>query len=379
MSLFDDGIVCELHCQYWSAEVQLKPRDLGLDPAKVSKAFSLGRKDLIPDEVMVKFRSNESAARALMDKNSFQFRLGRSARFLTYAKIDETIIPIEDLIEERKQLVRDLVANYETYKEQMRPIYIEAAEKAFDNLKAGGVLEFSIEGLEAEKQAFINTYLEQINRLYPTAESLLDKFKMWIEVWPSIEIAKTSIQVAGNTSAEALRNQVDASTAQMRNDLAEQAEEKVKRTVDIERYKAETTDRIRRYTDDVVAALRQQTRDLCDEVAENIRSGQVVTGRTYNRIKNFMEHFKKMNFVGDKAVEEQLDNFKKEFLDVFPTEQVREDTELQTELSNRLVAISRRATELSDVSEITGQYVRKVAFKRGNGNGGNNGSDPSNN
>ena len=158
------------------------------------------------------------------------------------------------------------------------------------------------------------------------------------------------------------------------SDLTEKASTEAKRQLDIQDYKAQTHERIGGFVDDVVKVLREQTVDLCNSVAENIKNGQVVTGRTYNRIKDFIDRFQDMNFVGDTQVEEQLGALKKEFLDVFPTTQVRDDVELKDELRNRLVAISKTVTDLSDVSEITGQYVRRVAFKR---NGGTNGNAPS--
>jgi cell division FtsZ-interacting protein ZapD len=92
----------------------------------------------------------------------------------------------------------------------------------------------------------------------------------------------------------------------------------------------------------------------------------VITGRTFNRIKDFINRFEEMNFVGDTVVEEQLKSFRKEFLDVFETSQVREDPELQEELTRRLRLISQAAMDTTDVSEITGAYSRRVLFNRDN-------------
>jgi hypothetical protein len=88
----------------------------------------------------------------------------------------------------------------------------------------------------------------------------------------------------------------------------------------------------------------------------------IIKGQTYNRIKDFIDKFQDMNFVGDTVVEEQLKALNKEFLEVFPTSQVREDPELQEELSQRLLVIAKTAAETTDVSEITGEYSRKVLW-----------------
>jgi len=366
MSIYHDGTLVDIHVRYWTGSKLLTAQDLGLTEEQVSEAFKLGKKDLVPAEIMKQFWKLESRARGIVEKNAFEFPVGH-ARFLPYRRARKVFDELEACKVEWVQATNSLIENLPLYKEQMRPVYRVAAEQAFLNQIPAGVQEFSMDDREAEKEAFIQNYITRIEASYPEAKSLQARFDMY---WDTFEI---SLDAQKTTSSNMLARMANDEQAVL-SDLTEKASTEAKRQLDIQDYKAQTHERIGGFVDDVVKVLREQTVDLCNSVAENIKNGQVVTGRTYNRIKDFIDRFQDMNFVGDTQVEEQLGALKKEFLDVFPTTQVRDDVELKDELRNRLVAISKTVTDLSDVSEITGQYVRRVAFKR---NGGTNGNAPS--
>ena len=63
----------------------------------------------------------------------------------------------------------------------MRPVYLEAAEKAYMNRKP----ETETFGLErdivAEKQTFIDTFMARIEALYPPVSTLKQRFSLGLE------------------------------------------------------------------------------------------------------------------------------------------------------------------------------------------------------
>ena len=350
MSIFHDGVLCDVHVSYWSGAKHLTAEDLGLTQEEVSKAFKLGTKELIPDTVMHAFRLIESRARQAVITNSFPFPIGH-AQFLPKSRAEKVFTELEAYKAEYDQLVEDLIANYQTYKDTMRPIYREAAETAFINQVPAGVSEFSIEGREADKDRYVQNFLARIEAHYPAAETLRSRFSLTWDVY-------TISLDAEKTTESHLLHQAAREEAQQTLNLQTQ----VKHQLDIEGYKEQTTQRIGGFVNEVVTTLRQQTMKLCDTIAQNIKDGMVITGRTTNRLKEYIDKFQDMNFVGDSVVEEQLQTFKKEFLDIFPTDQLREDPELQEELGRRLTLISKAAAETVDVSDITGQYTRRVMW-----------------
>ena len=357
MSIFHDGVLCDVHVRYWSGAKLLTPEDLGLTEEEVSKAFKLGKKELIPDNVMKQFRTIEGRARAEVALNSFPFPIGH-ANFLPKRRAEKVFQKLEDCKTEYNRLTEDLIQNYPAYKEAMRPIYQEAAETAYLTQTPTGVTEFSIEGREADKETYVRNFLARIEAHYPPAESLRSRFDLNWDVYT------ISLNAEQTTASNLLRNVSREKESQL-SDLRTQAIVEAKQKLDIEAYKSQTESRIGGFVGEVVNALRSQTIQLCESVTANIKDGMVVTGRTYNRIKDFIDRFQDMNFVGDSVVEEQLGKLKKEFLDVFQTDQVREDPELQEELTRRLRFIAQAAAETTDVSEITGEYSRRVLFNKG--------------
>ena len=95
----------------------------------------------------------------------------------------------------------------------------------------------------------------------------------------------------------------------------------------------------------------------------HIHSGKVVTGATIKSLKNFVENFKELNFVGDIKIEEELDNLQRNFLDAYSSEQITKQIDLQSELKRRLGKLAKIAKETTDINSITGQYKRKISWK----------------
>lgn len=359
MSIFHDGVLVDVHVRYWTGAVHLQPADFGLTPEQVSTAMKLGRKYLVPEEIIKRFRTIESRARYIVESNAFRFPVGH-ANFVPKRRQEKVFGELEGCKQEYIQLTTDLIENFDLYKEQMRPVYQEAAEKAYENSRPAGVNTFSIESQDAEKEEFIRSFLARIDSYYPEPQTLASKFEVNWDVYTiSLDASKT-------TASSALARMQMEDEAHL-HELSSQAMREARHQLDVEAYKDQTQERIGGFVDDVVKVLRSQTKNLCEEVANNIRNGQVVTGRTFNRIRDFIDKFQDMNFVGDSEVEEQLNALRREFLDVHPTENVRDNGELQEELTRRLMFISEKASEISDVSEVTGEYSRRVLFNRAGG------------
>ena len=152
--LFKDGILVDVNVSFWSAAKTLTPEDLGLKQSDVADAYKLGHKFLIPPEIIGKFRTVEGKARRTVEVNSFHFPIG-NARFIPKKKFVKVLDELMDFRTEYGKLIDNLVENYEAYKLQMIPVYVEAAEMAY--LKSQPVVkEFNIETEEAQKSEFIS-------------------------------------------------------------------------------------------------------------------------------------------------------------------------------------------------------------------------------
>lgn len=265
-----------------------------------------------------------------MEVNSFHFPIG-NARFVPKKKFVEVHKDLNELKATYMALVDKLIENYEAHKLQMVPIYMEAAETAF--LKSQPEQkEFSIEGLENEKQEFINNFMKRIQDHYPDAITLREKFDLY---WDVFQVSMPEMEEADAQNLEA----------------AELAK--------IE-YQKQVQQKMAGFVDDVVTSLRSQATELCSKMAQSLKEGKVIHSKSIQSLKDYIENFKSLNFVGDKVVEEQLDTFKKEFLDIHDAKTINESTDLKEELGRKIHEIVEIAGSVSDISEITGQYKRKV-------------------
>ena len=96
---------------------------------------------------------------------------------------------------------------------------------------------------------------------------------------------------------------------------------------------------------------------LHHEVAE----GKVIGSNTIQSLSSFVDRFRELNFVGDRKIEDQLDDLQKTYLNV-QQEPIRGGTELQVELKRRLTELVESVSDKTDINTVTGEYSRKVQW-----------------
>ena len=336
MNIFKDGLLIDVNVSFWSGAKILKAEDLGLKEENVAKAYKLGRKMLIPPEVIQGFRQVEGRARHVVETNSFKFPIG-NARFIPKKKFQKVSDELKQCQQEYIELTEKLIENYDKYRDEMLPIYKEAAEIAFVQQEPVGVQEFNLEDKEAQKEAFVRMFMDRIQSYYPSSDTLRAKFALQ---WDIYEIALPK-----------LRKGDEASIIEdiAKNDIFEQE------------YRAQTQQKIGAFVEDVVKTLRQETLEICGRIATNIKEGKVIKGRTLTSLREFIDKFQDLNFVGDTTVEAHLDNLRKEFLDVHTSEEISE-APMQEELSRRIGEITTIASNMTDINAVTGEYNRIISW-----------------
>lgn len=337
MSIYQDGILISVNVCYWSGAKKLLNEDMGLSKDKVVDAFKLGRKMLIPEKTIQAFKTIESRARYAVDSCSFKFPIG-SANFVPKKKFAKVVETLKECKLEYDRLTEDLIAHYDEYKQAMSPIYREAAEIAYVAQAPAEVVEFNIEDREQEKETYMRQFFERIQAYYPSPESLREKFSL---DWTVYEVALPRMRVA-----EADKVSTDIAVSEIAN----------------EEYRIQAQQKIGKFIDEVVQTLRTETLELCNHIVANITEGKVIKGRTLTSLKDFIDKFQDLNFVGDVKIEKQLDILRKEYLSVHTPEQISEQPELQEELKRRLGKLAEVATDMTDISSVTGEYRRKIQW-----------------
>jgi hypothetical protein len=333
--IFKDGVLMQVHVSFWSGARILKPEDLGLRPDQIAETYKLGRKFLIPESVIAEFRHIEGKARNLVDKYSHPFPFG-NARFVTWRAYKKVAEQLKELKEQYMVLAEKLVVNYDKYRAEVLPIYQEAAEKAWLTSQPP-LIEGSLEGFDQAKQEYTQKFLDRIGSYYPQVQTLRAKFSL---IWNEYEIAAPEMRELDEGS-RAEREQIirDARSA-MQN-------------------------KIEGFVTDVVKVLRSETAEICGRIANAVKEGKVIKSTTVDSLRNFIERFKDMNFVGDETISAQLDAVQKELLDAHPAKSFIDNQELREELGRKLTVIAEEATKVTeqDINSVTGDYRRKVNWE----------------
>lgn len=338
MNIFKDGVLVSVHVSFWSGARALGAEDLGLKPEDITDAFKLGKKFLIPSSVIRGFRKIEGKARHIVDSNSFPFPVG-SARFIPRKKFEKVYKDLLDFQGTYMKLVDELVENYDKYRQEMIPIYEQAAEVAFINQTPEMATFGPDYDRDADRKAFKEAFLRKLETFYPPAESLRKRFSL---DWDVYEIAVPRMK---QTSSEVV------------------LEEEQKRSMAQQDYQKQIHAKIGSFVEDVVKVLRCETVELCDRITKSLRDKKVIHGATLSSMRNFIDRFQGLNFVGDNQVEKQLDSLRKEILDVYPAERFKEDPEIQQELGRRIGEIRELATNMTDINSVTGEYSRKISWQ----------------
>lgn len=303
--IFQDGVLVDLNIGYWTATRRNTFEDLGLKPGGVPDfVVGLGTKRLIPKEMADSWQKIASASRYIIERRSFVFPVGQ-ARF----------VPIDAL----PQIEEDLNAKKAEF------------EKASAALLDG-------DNYTKVRDAMLKEFPEHaaaLSRLYPTVEVVRSTFYF---VWSVFNVSLPH------------RAQLKAFDKKKRAES-----EKV-----LAQYRQKLEQRMAEFIADVVGTMRTKTVELCLRISEKIKSGDVITNQSLNSIRGFIGRFREMNFVGDERIESLLARLEKNVLGDRDADAFKDNDVLQKELAKSLDGIRKAAEAVTDVSEITGGYGRRI-------------------
>jgi hypothetical protein len=126
-----------------------------------------------------------------------------------------------------------------------------------------------------------------------------------------------------------------------------------------ERFKADLREQFDSFLQDAVIDLRFQVQETCLRVAERVAKGDLINGNSVKSLTHIIDKFMNLNFIGDKKISDQLDDLRGTLRTLDPAE-LKENESLRKTLGATAAQIAKDAADISDVSEITGQYKRRI-------------------
>ena len=300
-----EGVLLSVSVRYWRAAKRLQAQDLGLDPEDVAdRLISLGHKRLMPKDALAAFALIESRAHALVEAATFPF-LNGIARFLPNRKLSD-VTGMLSRLESEFQEARNAFANrYASLREEALREWREQARRLADDPER---------------------IVASVSAAFP-APDRLDRYF-------SFNTSLFQIQLPATLDAELVTSGERQALMRAREQAAQDARRKISEGVET-------------FVGDCVASLRQQTAQLCDEMLESFRSGKTgVHQRTLNRLTEFIDNFRALNFANDEELESRLIRVREQYLTT-TAETYRDDEHARRRMTDGIRKLADAARELA--------------------------------
>jgi hypothetical protein len=300
--IFSDGVLVDLQIGFWSAKRRNTADDLGIEQEDIPEfVIGLGTKRLVPKELSDSWQRLAARARYILRHHSFVFPIGNTS----FAPTNSLPFIEEELNKLKEQFEKAG----------------ESLWKNYDKIRADMLEEFP-------------QHRAALSRLYPPRELVRRAFYFTWDVF-NVTLPK--------------REQLAAFDRKKAAD-GEKA---------LARYRVKLEERMQNFVVDVVSTMRAKVAAACLAITERVKGGDVVTNRSLNSLRGFIESYRELNFAGDQRIETMLTALEKEVL-TNDADAFKDDAALQRTLIQTLDNVRKAAEAVTDISEITGGYQRRI-------------------
>ena len=328
-NIFANGILVDICICAWTAEKQLTAEDLGINPEKLPRSFKLGKKALIPPQIIAKFKHMDYVGRHLLNTLSFPFPFG-NARFLPKKLFTKFNDEFDQLKLEWDAAVVDLVQNYATYKRDMQADFISAAKEAYERIQ-------KIQGAcSIPQDEFINQFLSRVEKLYPRPDTIFNRFDISFSVY--------QMEIPDLTEAT----------------ISDIAEENDKIRLLQETFQKKMIKEMESYAEKLVKENRDRVTVALECLKEALDGKKKYTDKTAHVIENMVNDFLNLDIVDDTRLKKALIAFKAKWIDGNTSAIIRNKTALQKEMLNELTIISNIIMDAAEIKALADGYREKI-------------------
>lgn len=342
-NIFTNGVLVDVNIRAWTGEKQLTAQDLGLPVEKMPKAFRLGRKLLVPAEILGQFKRLDHLARTLLLTRSYPFPFG-GARFVPKKAFVDFVEEFEELQRQYDAAVKDLIDHYDTYRIEMRSQFLAAAKTAYNRLSQlhgyDGLLKKDEKGNSTgenlTEDEFVNAFLERIEKSYPTIEKLQEKFSM--------NYVPFQMELPDLSQAT----------------IDDVASEKTKIELLQRGYQSKMRKELESYAHKIVEENRARVQKVVDTLTDNIENNRRFTESSRNMVISMIDNFGRLNIAEDTNLEKGLVAFKRKYMDPNPAKKIRESDEIQNNMLIDLKKIQLAVKNTEQINALAQAYKQKI-------------------
>jgi len=313
-----EGCMITTHFSFWKGRVRLEPADLSLNKVDIDRhLISLGHKKIMGRNAnrIDQFKALGNRFSEVVLRNSFQFL--DKLRYVPNNKLEEVRQQLDSIREEAQALVLQFMADFAQLREQAEQEWLTFAQTATD---AQGNLLFT----EAE----VPLFMAKIRNAFPTVQQLQQKFKFSYNV-VSINLPEGQVQMQVSSIRE------EQQIADARSAIIQ--EEAQKLATESEEFLRNCLVEMRT---GLVQCVEQCSRTMADGKSK-------INQKTLNKLRNYFEQVRSMNFANDRQLTGIIDNFEQQFLGTTAGEYRDNDSALQA-LRNGVSNLATQARELAN-------------------------------
>jgi hypothetical protein len=278
LRLMQKGVIIQLHIGYWRPYSRLSESELGIsEDGSVKEYLQLGRKKLLPPEMVSRLENIEKRARYALEENSFKCFWGRFVPVTAWNRWRDE----NEEIKGQFYTIRDeVISNLPQSIGQLRDIYSQMAIEAYKRSKYDSQAQVPDHYIET----FISKCLEQI----PSPDDMRRLFK-YEEIYTYIPLPnQLTLQQAGTSPEDAMRHQV----AQEMNDHKQEM--------------------VADFLAEINASLRTTVVDVCQSVRDSIRRNERLVPRSVMGLRNLLSKLERLNFHDDDQLTKMMDDIRSE-------------------------------------------------------------------
>lgn len=338
--IFEKGVLVDLDASWWAGQRKLRPQDLGIPVEEIDMdLFSLGRKRFIPKNWIGNFRKHEQACRLAISENSFRYT-GQMAWFLPLTSLEYVVEQLEFHKKEFFKVVEEFKKEYPRIKEQMIQKYSDEVPKIYERLKhlaKGSILTI---------EKFRESFMTHIKEFYPQ-----DPTQFFRLEWTFFEFT--------------LPRGTEAVKVDLKKKMDEKEIETEKKRAIIKKYQESMTTQVNDFLVSVTKSLRNSTFELVSKINEQMNDGNI-TDKRLERLRSFVEKFRRINFINDYEMERELKNLE-ELIKEKNANDFKTNEDLETSLKkafSSVVAIATKDDSEKIIKEAFGSVGRKVGKKK---------------
>lgn len=277
LRLMQKGILIQLHIGYWRPYSRLSESELGIsEGGSVKEYLQLGRKKLLPPEMVAMLENIEKRARYALEENSFKCFWGRFVPVTAWNRWrDEN----EDIKNQFYAIRDEVISNLPNSIGQLRDIYAQMAMEAYKRSKYDSEAQVPDHYIET----FISKCLEQI----PSPDDMRRLFR-YDEVYTYIPLpSQLTLQQTGSPE-DIMRRQVAQEMQQHKQEMV--------------------TD----FLAEINISLRDMVIQICQSVRDSIHRNDRLVPRSVMGLRNLLSKLERLNFHDDDQLIKMMDDIRSE-------------------------------------------------------------------